>query len=92
MSRRTPQIEILAQDHSRIVFRLVGADQSYANALRRVIIAETPTFAIDLVKIEQNTSPLNDEFIAHRLGLIPLVSTHLKGKQFPRVRVLESLL
>lgn len=38
------------------------------------MLSEVPTVAIDLVEIYSNTSILPDEFLAHRLGMVPLDS------------------
>ncbi|KAL5121315.1 DNA-directed RNA polymerase core subunit rpc40 [Pleosporales sp. CAS-2024a] len=53
-------------------FSLTGIDTSVANAFRRILLAEIPTLAIEDVFIYQNTSIIQDEVLAHRLGLIPL--------------------
>ncbi|KAH7123963.1 DNA-directed RNA polymerase-like proteines I and III subunit RPAC1 [Dendryphion nanum] len=53
-------------------FSLIGIDTAVANAFRRIIISEIPTLAIEDVFIFQNTSIIQDEVLAHRLGLIPL--------------------
>lgn len=46
-------------------------NESLANALRRYV-HEIPVIAIDEVEITKNDSPLYDETIAHRVGLIPI--------------------
>ena len=81
-----PKIEILKLDKSRIIFVLSNVDISVANALRRVMIAEVPTLAIDEVDIEINNTVLHDEFIAHRLGLIPLFSESAESYMMRAVR------
>lgn len=55
-----------------LVFDLIGAEPPLANALRRIMIAEVPTMAIEKVTMWQNTSIIPDENLAHRVGLIPI--------------------
>ncbi|MGB4578815.1 MAG: DNA-directed RNA polymerase subunit D [Methanoculleus sp.] len=53
-------------------FTVSGVSISFANLLRRAMVSEVPTLAIDNVRIYDNSSVLFDEMLAHRLGLIPL--------------------
>ena len=53
-------------------FSLIGINAAVANAIRRILIAEVPTIAIENVYISNNTSVIQDEVLAQRLGLIPL--------------------
>jgi DNA-directed RNA polymerase II subunit RPB3 len=67
-----------------VCFDLSNVETCFANSLRRVMIGEIPTIAIDLVEISENTSVLADEFIAHRLGLIPLNATGIEQLLYSR--------
>nr|UXY87924.1 DNA-directed RNA polymerase II [Cryptomonas curvata] len=59
-------------------------DFSLLNSIRRIMISEVPTIAIDTVFMEYNTSDLHDEFIVHRLGLLPLFSENVNEMKFSR--------
>ena len=67
-------IEIKSKTKEELVFDITGVDPTLVNTLRRIMIAEIPTMAIETVIINQNTSIIPDEVLAHRLGLIPILA------------------
>jgi DNA-directed RNA polymerase I and III subunit RPAC1 len=54
-------------------FRLCGLSPALANALRRTLIANVASMAIENVFVVDNSSVLPEEMLAHRLGLVPLL-------------------
>jgi DNA-directed RNA polymerase subunit D len=62
---------------NQATFNVKGLDIGVLNAFRRTIIANIPVMAIEKVRFFKNNSILNDEILAHRLGLVPL-KTELK--------------
>jgi DNA-directed RNA polymerase subunit D len=70
------------KDQDKLSFILKDSNPVFANTLRRMMIDEVPTMAIDEVEFSKNNSVLYDEIIAHRLGLVPL-KTDLKSYDLP---------
>jgi len=63
-------MKILNKKDNQITFT-AEIDESLANAIRRYV-DQIPVLAVDEVEISKNDSPLYDETIAHRIGLVPL--------------------
>jgi DNA-directed RNA polymerase subunit D len=76
------KIEVLEKDETNIRLIIRDVDVPLMNALRRIALAEVPSMAIDDVVMIENSSILQDEIIAHRLGLTPL-KTDLDGYNLP---------
>lgn len=69
-------IQSIEKTNEKAVFK-TDMSESLANAIRRSV-NEIPILAIDEVDIYKNDSALNDQILAHRLGLIPLKNQKLK--------------
>ncbi|XP_023231186.1 DNA-directed RNA polymerases I and III subunit RPAC1-like isoform X1 [Centruroides sculpturatus] len=66
------QINLIRLDDMEMEFDIIGIDAAIANAFRRILLAEVPTMAVEKVFVYNNTSIIQDEVLAHRLGLIPI--------------------
>lgn len=76
------RINLTNLEEFKVEFTLENCDISLANSLRRILLAEIETIAIHNVKVYENTSSLPDEYIAHRMGLIPLLSSQVDNYNY----------
>jgi len=76
------KIEILEKTDTNLRVIVRDADVPLMNALRRIALAEVPCMAIEEVVMIENSSILQDEIVAHRLGLTPL-KTDLDAYNLP---------
>ena len=79
-------VKIIEMTENQAKFLLSDANPEEANALRRVLISEVPKMAIETVEFHlgpirdeegnefESVSPLFDEIVSHRLGLVPIPS------------------
>lgn len=76
-------IEILEMAERKARFILRNSSPAMANALRRTLLSDLPKMAIDKVEFHlgpimdgekeyESTTPLFDEIVAHRLGMVPV--------------------
>ena len=78
------KLKVLNSDPQSMRFLLEETEPAYANALRRVLVSDVPKMAIEDVEFHlgpiraddgkeyESVSPLFDEIISHRLGLVPI--------------------
>tara|TARA_B100000959_G_scaffold287249_1_gene370470 strand:- start:5979 stop:6866 length:888 start_codon:yes stop_codon:yes gene_type:complete len=77
------KIKILKETEDRMQLLLSETDRSFANALRRSLISDTPKMAIDSVRFQlgtkeqdgeiwESTGPVPDEMVAQRLAMVPI--------------------
>lgn len=81
MSRKS--VKILSISDRRISLYAENYPLPYMNALRRVILSDVPTMAIEYAYFHDNTTSVYDEMVAHRLGLVVLRSDEALDKYKP---------
>jgi len=66
------KVEILNQNKQEIKFSVKEINAPFANELRRIMMSEVPTMAVEWVDFKKNDSAIPDELMANRIGQIPL--------------------
>jgi DNA-directed RNA polymerase alpha subunit/DNA-directed RNA polymerase subunit L len=83
MSTRFGKLTRRGPNSNFLEFEISGLDLAVVNAMRRTIIADVPTAAFcfssephaNTIVINKNTSVLHNEFLGHRISLVPIFLT-----------------
>lgn len=59
---------------NRIMVEVKGASLPVINLIRRYVMGRVNVLAIDKVTMYENTSSMFDEYVSHRIGLLPIIT------------------
>ena len=68
------KLEVEGNEDFEAKFIIKDTTPAYANTLRRIMLLDVPSLAIQKVIVRENNTAMFDEYIAHRLALIPIWS------------------
>jgi len=68
------EVKKVSEKGGILKFSVKETDSAFANALRRTVMNNVPIFAVEDVSVFENNSVLFDEFLAHRLAMLPIRS------------------
>ncbi|XP_043467824.1 DNA-directed RNA polymerases I and III subunit RPAC1-like [Leptopilina heterotoma] len=63
-----------SEDQMNLEFDLINCQTSLVNTIRRILISEVASIAIDKIFIKNYDSIMQEEVLSHRLGLVPLLA------------------
>lgn len=66
--------ELIESKGNCLSMKVGGIGTPLMNAVRRYCIGQVEVLAIDSVTMYENTSSMFDEYVSHRIGLLPLIS------------------
>jgi len=68
------ELTLKKKHENRIEFAAKDITPVFANTVRRYVMNRVPVLSIDTVTFYDNTTSMWDEYIAHRLGMMPIVT------------------
>jgi len=66
------QFEHVEEKGNKVSIKAKGLPVPVANAIRRYSMNHVPVMAINTIVMYENSSPVFDEYIAHRIGMLPV--------------------
>jgi len=76
----------ISEKHNNTKILVKGVNTTFINSIRRAMINSVPTFAIEDLTIYENNSVLFDEYLAHRIGLLPIKSDAKRYKLDDKIK------
>ena len=76
------KMKIKSENEKRLEFELKDVDIGFVNSIRRMGIGQLKVFGIDSIVVYENQSHYFDEYLAHRIGQLPITTpTKTEGSE-----------